>query len=128
MQKADMIKVLQEMRDFKFQRIKVEELILSRGHRVIFIPKFHCEINPIEHVWCSAKQFTRAHCDYTFQGLQATINEALDSVNVDMIKKYFRKIREYHRAYRDNVKIGKDMEKTLKLYKSHRRVPTSEHN
>jgi len=76
-------------------------------------------------VWCSAKQFTRVHCDYTFQGQEATINEALDSVNVDMIRKYFR---EYHRAYRDNIKIGKDMEKTLKLYKSHRHVPTSERN
>jgi len=61
-------------------------------------------------VWCSAKQFTRAHCNYTFQGLEATINEALDSVNVDMIRKYFKKVREYHRACRD-IK----MEKTLRI-------------
>ena len=57
----------------------------------MFIPKFHCEINPIERVWCSAKQYTRAHCDYTFQGLKAIINEALDSVNVDMMRKYLGK-------------------------------------
>jgi len=57
-----------------------------------------------------------------------TFPPSLDSVNVDMIRKYFRKVREYHRAYRDNIKEGKDMEKTLKLYKSHCRVPTSEHN
>jgi len=35
MHKADMIKVLQEMQDFKFQRTKV---VLCRGHRVMFIP------------------------------------------------------------------------------------------
>jgi len=126
MQKADMVKVLSEMRDFKFQKTRVEELILKRGHRVMFIPKFHCEINPIERVWCQAKQYTRAHCDYTFQGLEAIIHEALDSVSVEMIRKYFRKVREYHRAYKESIKIGKDMEKTLKKYKSHRRVPAEE--
>ena len=46
--KEDMIKILQDMRAFKFQKTKIEELILNKGHRVLFIPKFHCEINPIE--------------------------------------------------------------------------------
>ena len=67
--KEDMIK----MRDFKFQKMKVEELILNKGRRVLFIPKFHCEINPIEKVWCQAKKYTRANCDYTFVGLEKTI-------------------------------------------------------
>ena len=75
MQKADLIKILEEMRDFKYQKTRVEELILNKGHRVMFVPKFHCEINPIECVWCHAKQYTRAHCDYSFQGLKAIINE-----------------------------------------------------
>ena len=102
---------------------QVEELILGKGHRVMFIPKFHCEINPFERVWCSAKQYTRAHCDYTFQGLDRTaIEKALDSVNVEMIRKYFRKVREYHRAYRNNIEISKEMQKALKVYKSHRRI------
>ena len=84
----------------------------------MFIPKFHCEINPIERVWCSAKQYTRAHCDYTFQGLERTIEKALDSVNVEMIRKYFRKVREYHRAYRNNIEIGKEMQKVFKYTKA----------
>ena len=54
MNKEDMIKILEEMRDLKFQKTRVEELILSKGHRVTFIPKLHCEINPIERVWCQA--------------------------------------------------------------------------
>ena len=54
------------------------------------------------------KQYTRAHCDNTFQGLERTIEKALDSVNVEMIRKYFRKAREYHRAYRGNIEIGKE--------------------
>ena len=95
MHKDDMIKTLSEMRDFKFQKSRVEEVILKRGHRVMFIPKFHCEINPIERVWCHAKQYTRAHCDYSFQGLEQIMHTALDSVDLKMIRKFFQKVREY---------------------------------
>ena len=48
LKKDEMIKIAKEMRDFKFQKTKVEETILNKGHRVMFIPKFHCELNPIE--------------------------------------------------------------------------------
>ena len=117
-----MIKIVEEMRDFKFQKTKVEEMILSKGHRVMFIPKFHCELNPIERVWCHAKQYTRTHCDYTFAGLEKTIDAALNSMTVELVRKYFRKVREYQRAYREGNIVGKEMQNTLKIYKSHRRV------
>ena len=122
--KDDMIKLLAEMRDFKFQKTKVEEMILNKGHRVMFIPKFHCEINPIERVWCHAKKYTRSNCDYTFVGLENTIVAGLNSVNIDLIRKFFRKTREYHRAYREGKQIT-EMKNILKKYKSHRRVPES---
>ena len=48
MRAADMQRVLSEMRDFKYEKTKVEKYILERKHRVLFIPKFHCELNPIE--------------------------------------------------------------------------------
>ena len=125
LKKEEMIKIVQEMRDFKYQKTKVEELILSRGHRVMFIPKFHCELNPIERVWCHAKQYTRTHCDYSFPNLEKIVDTALDSVSIDLIRKYFRKVREYHRAYREGNTLGKEMQTILKRYKSHRRVPLS---
>ena len=46
--KKEDIKIVEDMRDFKFQKTKVEELILNKGHRAMFIPKFHCELNLIE--------------------------------------------------------------------------------
>ena len=119
MNKEAIIKVLEKMRDFKFQKIRIEELFLSKGHREMFIPKFHCEVSPIKCVWCHAKRYTRAHCDYTFQGFEQTIEQALDSVNVEMIRKYFRKVRDYHRAYRNNRYRSAE---NFKKYKSHRRV------
>ena len=32
-----------------------EDYLVKRGHIVLFIPKFHCELNPIERVWGQAK-------------------------------------------------------------------------
>ena len=51
-----------------------------------FIPKFHCELNPIERVWAHSKKYTRAHCDYSFNGLEVMINPALKSVTPDLIR------------------------------------------
>ena len=70
MVKADMINCLSNMHDFKFEKIKVENHIATRGPRCLFPPKFHCELNPIERVWCRAKLYARNQCDYTFQHLR----------------------------------------------------------
>ena len=126
MRAADMQRVLSEMRDFKYERTKIEKYILGRKHRVLFIPKFHCELNPIERCWGTAKRYTRQHCDYTFPGLEKTIIPALDSISVDLIRKYFRKTREIMRAYREGHTPGHELEAALKEYKSHRRVSTAE--
>ena len=126
MRAADMQQVLSEMRDFKYEKTKVEKYILGRKHRVLFIPKFHCELNPIERCWGSAKHYTRQHCDYTFPGLEKTVIPALDSISVDLIRKYFRKNREIMRAYREGYTPGRELETALKQYKSHRRVSTAE--
>ena len=59
---------------------KVETLVAARGHKCIFVPKHHSELNLNECVWGHAKQYTRSHCDYTFAGLEQTIEPALDIV------------------------------------------------
>ena len=78
-------------------------------------------MNPIERVWCRAKQYTRSHCDYS-SNLEKIVDTALDTVSVELIRKYFRKVREYQRAYREGNTLGKEMQTILKKYKSHRRV------
>ena len=57
--------------------------------------------------------------DYTFTGLEKAIDAALGSMTVQLIRKYFRKVREYQRAYREGNMVGKEMQN---IYKSHRRV------
>ena len=46
---------------------------------------------------------------------------SLDAVLVDMMNKFFRTCCDYEMAYRSGCN-GKDVEITVKQYKSHRRV------
>ena len=36
------------------------------GIKLLFLPKFHCELNPIESYWCFIKQYIRKRTDGTF--------------------------------------------------------------
>ena len=83
---------------FKYDKMtKVERLLLNNGYNGYFIPKFHCELNAIERVWTQSK-YTRANCDYTFNGLEKTVELALESVSLDSIHKFYRKMRDCLRA------------------------------
>lgn len=49
-EKCCMARLLSQQDDFKNQQSMLETLIKDAGHECIFLPKFHCELNPIEMV------------------------------------------------------------------------------
>ena len=121
MKLPDMITVLSAQPDFLAQKTLAEELGEKRGHIVSFLPKYHCELNFIEMVWCKAKQKTREMCNYTFTGLQQHVPIALDSISVSQCRLWARKSRDYCAAYLEGIHSYQAKEQ-LKIYKSHRRV------
>ena len=125
MKKEDMQGRLNEFDDFKNEKNKVERILNRFGHRVIYLPKFHPELNPIERVWGKAKRYTRDHCDYSYEGLKRNIYPALESVTLDDIRKYFRKSRDYLHAFNEGYS-GFQADQKVKEYKSHRRVSENE--
>ncbi|CAF1665546.1 unnamed protein product [Adineta ricciae] len=73
-----------------FQNIsKLEQLALDYGFHVIFLPKFHCELNPIEGMWCHQKSFVRKYSDQTFPTLTRLIPESRQNF---LEKKIFLKL------------------------------------
>ena len=68
----------------------LEEVILSLGGMMDFVPRYHPEFNPIENVWGWAKRMVRNNCDYTFESLKTNVPEALDSVPLAYIQRVFR--------------------------------------
>ena len=55
-QNCCMARLLSQQDDFINQPSMLEELITSLGHECIFLPKFHCELNPIEMVSSNSTQ------------------------------------------------------------------------
>ena len=118
----DMRTVLANHEDFRTEKTLVEHFLHGENLKVTFLPKFHCELNPIERVWGQAKVYTRMYTNFTLPRLRNTMHPALDSVTLELIRKYFRKVLDYEKAYLDGKKAGKELEQAVKVYKSHRRV------
>jgi hypothetical protein len=51
-----MQRVLSQQEDFLKEKPLLQLIIEKAGHKCLFLPKFHCELNPIEMVWGMAKQ------------------------------------------------------------------------
>ena len=118
----DMRTILSNHEDFQTEKTIVEHFLDKEGLESIFLPKFHCELNPIERVWGQAKTYTWVHTNFTFVRLRNIVDPGLDSVSVDLIRKYCRRVREYEEAYLEGKKAGRELEKAVKVYKSHRRI------
>ena len=61
---------LNEFPDFANQPTILEELVRSRGHICLYLPKYHCELNPIERNWCHAKKISRQYVNGTIVKLR----------------------------------------------------------
>lgn len=107
--------------DFRNQKSRLVEEIEKQGHKAIFYPKFHCELNFIEYFWGAAKRYARENCEYTFKGLKQTIPRALASVKPSTIRRFSVISRRYMEGYRNGL-TGFELDKAVKKYKSHRRV------
>jgi hypothetical protein len=87
----------------------------------LYLPKFHCELNPIERVWCHAKKHTRAYCNGSIVRLRKIVPESLEGIPKDTIARFFVKSQDYEDAYRDGHSCS-TVDAVVKTYKSHRRV------
>jgi len=121
------VTIMASQPDFIEEKCQLEKIIVAMGHKVIFYPKFHCELNYIENFWGAAKQYTRANCNYTWKGLQETLPKGLDSVSLPTIRRFARKAFRYMDIYRKGL-TGKAAEHAARKYRSHRRVPDSVFN
>ena len=115
-------RILSSEPDFMEQKSLLEEIVEQAGHKIIFYPKYHCELNFIESFWGSAKQYARQNCNYSWTGLNQIVPDALDSVSVNKIRKFARRSYRYMSAYRLGLPC-KAAIYAVKKYCSHRRVP-----
>lgn len=76
-------RVLYNQPDFRDQESSLEIACKARGFEVIFLPKFHCELNFIEQCWGHAKRVYRQYPPSSKEDdLERNVLAALESVPV----------------------------------------------
>lgn len=77
-----MARLLSQQEDFRYQISLLEKTITDRGHLCVFLPKFHCELNPIEMVSCFStdmQQVLILGCHTVLGVVQSKISGGLQS-------------------------------------------------
>ena len=79
---------------------RLEKLALRYKINIIWCPKFHCELNPIEGVWCALKRYVRKHNEQDYSKLLNLILDAIKDyenkkLNIKLWKRFWDCIEMY---------------------------------
>ena len=92
---------------------RLEKLAAKYQIKIIFNPKYHCELNPIEGLWCSMKCFVRQKSDQTFPAMLRLIPDSGICVSDRNLQyKLFRRFWRTINAYKE----GRTYVEVLKLF------------
>jgi hypothetical protein len=75
--------------------------------------KFHCELNPIEGVWCYLKYYVRKHDDQDFYKFFGLIDKSIEvyqekNLNIKLWNRFWRALEMY-----SNGKSCQEVQQTL---------------
>ncbi|PLW54798.1 hypothetical protein PCANC_03715 [Puccinia coronata f. sp. avenae] len=113
-------KILSQQSDFVNEQPLLQSIIEDAGHICLFLPKFHCELNPIELYWSYIKQAYRkeSHKCANFKESKVLFKRIRQSCPITTIRKYFRRIDQQLSAYRQGYN-GPQSAILMKKYTSH---------
>lgn len=98
----DLRQVLSKHQAFKSES-RLEKLARKYNGKVIFVPKYHCELNHIEGLWCSMKHFTRQKSDQTFNTLLRLIPASRahffqNTIYLKWFRRFWRALDAYNKG------------------------------
>ncbi|KAF9258384.1 hypothetical protein L218DRAFT_1065369 [Marasmius fiardii PR-910] len=98
-----MARLLSKQDDFTHQISMLETLIKELGHECLFLPKFHCELNPIEMYWGWCKYHYREEPKSTFTTAKEVMIKWLDACPAEVIWKFINHSFRFMSAYRSGL-------------------------
>ncbi|KAF8593252.1 hypothetical protein BDV93DRAFT_460945 [Ceratobasidium sp. AG-I] len=119
-------RILFDILDAQSPPAVLESLANSLGSKVIFLPKFHCELNPIEQVWGYAKSKYRTYPASSLTAdLRANVEKALGAVPNESISRFVQRSHRFVHAYASGKDGTQAAEWARKVFKRHRESPSS---
>lgn len=102
---------MQELRDkldehaaFEVSNSYLEQLASEYCVKIVWVPKFHCELNPIEGLWCDLKQFVRKRNENDFKKFNNLIVESFanfknKNLNIKLWNRFWDALEMYQNNY-----------------------------
>jgi hypothetical protein len=92
--------ILYNQPDFSNVDSILEAVCNVRGFQVLFLPKFHCELNFIEQCWGRAKSIYQTYPESSCKDhLEANTISALESIPLAMMRKFLNGSLQFMDAY-----------------------------
>jgi transposase len=109
--------------DFAAVKSCLEDTCTEFNVTVLFLPKFHCELNPIEMVWGYAKRVYRMNPESSREDvLERNTLSALDQVPLESMRRFVIRAHRFADAYRQGLD-GPQAAWAARKYKGHRVLP-----
>lgn len=85
---------------FVEKNTNLEKLASKYDINIIWCPKYHCELNPIEGVWCDSKRYVRSQNEQDYNKLLLLIEASLDQyenkqLSIKLWYRFWRSIEMY---------------------------------
>ena len=80
---------------------KLEQLCIQYQVKIIFSPKFHCELNPIEGLWAYMKYFVRKFTYQSFKKMRELILLSREqyskrNINIKLVRRFWHCLIAYN--------------------------------
>ncbi|KAJ7210178.1 hypothetical protein GGX14DRAFT_626618 [Mycena pura] len=116
-------RILFNQPDFSNVESLLETHCKQRGFPILFLHKFHCELNFIEQCWGYAKRVYRYFPESSREDdLERNVREALAAVPLDMMRRFARRCEKFVDAYEKGLN-GRQAAWAARKYRGHRVLP-----
>lgn len=117
--------ILYDQPDFANVDSLLQTICTTRGFQVLFLLKFHCELNFIEQYWGRAKSIYWTYAESLREDqLEANTISALESIPLVMMWKFSNRSQRFMDAYLCGLN-GQQAAWALRKYRGHRVLPAS---
>ena len=118
-------RILYNQPDFANVPSLLEITCKPRGFKVIFLPKFHCELNFIEQCWGYAKRLYHLNPESSWEDvLQRNALEALEAIPIDTMQRFANRSSQFMNAYSRGLN-GRQAVWAARKYRGHRILPAT---
>lgn len=100
--KAELLEMAKNLSSNLGKRYSIDAIASEAGHKVIRLPPYHCQYNPIELIWANIKTFVSHRNQFKMSELQTLTHEAIRSITP---KNWSDVVRHAHKIQDDDAKL-----------------------